>query len=100
MSKRYTVTVYVAAPGTPLTKEDGSPLLLPGSNKQDYSVVGHLYYKISDGTRDGTKGFVSLRKKQESLLEKGKSRKTSLKNIKTRFTNGRWKYRSSNIKSC
>ena len=29
MKKRYTVTVYVAVPGTPLTKEDGSPLLLP-----------------------------------------------------------------------
>lgn len=100
MSKRYTATVYVAAPGTPLTKEDGSPLLLPGSNKQDYSVVGHLYYKISDGTRDGTKGFGFAPKKAGKPFGEGEIKKDEFKNIKTRFTNGRWKYRSSNIKSC
>ena len=79
MSKRYTVTVYVAAPGTPLTKEDGSPLLLPGSNKQDYSVVGHLYYKISDGTRDGTKGFGFAPKKAGKPFGEGEIKKDEFK---------------------
>ncbi|MDO4640300.1 MAG: hypothetical protein Q4A84_01150 [Neisseria sp.] len=55
MSKRYTLTVYVAAPGTPLINDDGSPLMLNG--KQEHSLVGHLYYKISDETEQGTVGY-------------------------------------------
>lgn len=79
MKKRYTVTVYVAAPGTPLTKEDGSPLLLPGSNKQDHSVVGHLYYKVSDGTVAGTKGFGFAPKKEGEAFGLGEVKKDEFK---------------------
>lgn len=39
-NEKYTVTVYVAAPGTPLTKEG------PGAT----SEPGHMYYTISNGT--------------------------------------------------
>lgn len=42
---RYTVTVYVAAPGTPLEKSGGT------------SGAGHMYYSISDGTRSESFGF-------------------------------------------
>ncbi len=42
---RYTVTVYVAAPGTPLEKSGGT------------SAAGHMYYSISDGTRSESFGF-------------------------------------------
>lgn len=41
MENRYTLTIYVAAPGTP-TLKDG---------KKDTSTVGHVYYSISDGNR-------------------------------------------------
>ena len=44
MEKRYTVTVFVAAPGTPL--RDGST-----------SAAGHLYYQISDGDSEKSYGF-------------------------------------------
>lgn len=39
MGNRYTLTIYVAAPGTP-TLKDG---------EKDTSTVGHVYYSISDG---------------------------------------------------
>ena len=39
MENHYTLTIYVAAPGTP-TLKDG---------KKDTSTVGHVYYSISDG---------------------------------------------------
>lgn len=42
---RYTVTVYTAAPGTPLEKSGGT------------SMAGHMYYAISDGTRTESFGF-------------------------------------------
>ncbi|MBB5878204.1 XVIPCD domain-containing protein [Xanthomonas sp. 3498] len=43
--KRYTVTVYVAAPGT--------PTLLSGGT----SAAGHVYYAIDDGTTKNSYGF-------------------------------------------
>lgn len=55
MSKKYTLTLYIAAPGTPLTDDKGQPLIKNG--KQEHSMVGHVYYKISDGTKDGTTGY-------------------------------------------
>lgn len=39
--QKYTVTLYIAAPGTPKTK--GAP-----------SISGHVYYSISDG-REGVR---------------------------------------------
>lgn len=42
---RYTVSVYVAAPGTPLEKSGGT------------SAAGHMYYSISDGVRQESFGF-------------------------------------------
>lgn len=44
MADRYTVTVFVAAPGTPL--RDGST-----------SAAGHLYYQISNGESEKSYGF-------------------------------------------
>lgn len=57
MSKKYTLTVYIAAPGTPLTDDKGQPLIDSKSGTQDRSMVGHVYYKISDGTEKGTTGY-------------------------------------------
>lgn len=71
MGKRYTVTVYVAAPGTPLTKEDGSPKILE-NGRQDFSAVGHLYYKVSDGTETGTVGFGFAPEEEGQAIGKGK----------------------------
>ena len=50
MSKRYTVTMFVAAPGTPLKKDDPSA---PGET----SAAGHVYYVISDGKSKVSYGF-------------------------------------------
>jgi type IV secretion system effector X-Tfes-like protein len=43
--KRYTATVYVAAPGTPLTLTGGT------------SLPGHVYYSINDGKVTNSYGF-------------------------------------------
>lgn len=47
MKNRYTLTIYVAAPGTP-TLKDG---------EKDTSTVGHVYYSISDGNSKMGWGF-------------------------------------------
>ena len=47
MENRYTLAIYVAAPGTP-TLKDG---------KKDTSTVGHVYYSISDGNSKMGWGF-------------------------------------------
>lgn len=72
MSKKYTLTVYIAAPGTPLTDNKGQPLIDSKSGKQDHSVVGHIYYKISDGTEDGTKGYGFAPEKDGDAFGPGK----------------------------
>ena len=53
--KRYTVTVYAAAPGTPLRGNRG-----PGDldySHMDRSVPGHVYYATSDGIDTTSYGF-------------------------------------------
>ena len=47
MENRYTLTIYVASPGTP-TLKDG---------EKDTSTVGHVYYSISDGNSKMGWGF-------------------------------------------
>lgn len=47
--KTHTVTVYVAAPGTPIQQ--------PGSDETQRSRVGHVYYSISDGQIEQGYGF-------------------------------------------
>lgn len=47
MENRYTLTIYVAAPGTPTLKDGG----------KDTSTVGHVYYSISDGNSKMGWGF-------------------------------------------
>lgn len=49
----YTLTVYVAAPGTPLYKQTPRGWV-PSGEKAD---VGHVYYRISDGTPEGTRAY-------------------------------------------
>jgi hypothetical protein len=48
----YTVTIYVAAPGTPLLK-DGQPA--------GTSAAGHVYYVTSDGQRTNSFGFAPIK---------------------------------------
>lgn len=45
---RYTVTVYLAAPGTPLTLSGGT------------SAAGHMYYTLSDGKQVDSYGFAPV----------------------------------------
>lgn len=49
-NKTYTLTVYLAAPGTPMN-EDG---------QIKYSLPGHAYYAISDGTTKQGFGFAPI----------------------------------------
>ncbi|KAF1707472.1 XVIPCD domain-containing protein [Pseudoxanthomonas sacheonensis] len=55
MEKRYTATVYVAAPGTPLT-------IPPGGT----SAAGHVFYSISDGGEEKSYGFAPAAHGQSS----------------------------------
>lgn len=50
MTERYTLTMYVAAPGTPLKAEN--PSATGGT-----SAAGHVYYVISDGEKRTSYGF-------------------------------------------
>lgn len=53
--KRYAVTIYAAAPGTPLRGDLG-----PGetdTSKMDRSVPGHVFYTTSDGFDKESHGF-------------------------------------------
>ncbi|OSI18216.1 hypothetical protein BWD09_03285 [Neisseria dentiae] len=55
-SKKYTVTVYAAAPGTPLfNHQTGLPDIDKETNKQKTSLPGYMFYAIStDGGRTQT----------------------------------------------
>lgn len=55
-SKRYTVTIYAAAPGTPLFNDKtGLPDIDKETGKQKTSLPGHMFYAISaDGGRTQT----------------------------------------------
>lgn len=44
----YIVTIYIAAPGTPLAEDGG------------YSTPGHMYYSISDGRSSKSYGFAPI----------------------------------------
>lgn len=46
----YTVTIYVAAPGTPMLDENGKV-------KPEPSLSGHMYYSINNGTAEKGYGF-------------------------------------------
>ena len=52
-NKKYTLTIYVAAPGTPLFDIDtGKPQLDEATGQQKTSQPGHVFYGISeDGGR-------------------------------------------------
>jgi hypothetical protein len=52
--KRYTLTVYVAAPGTPLLLSKGT------------SNAGHVYYSIDDGTAANSYGFAPAKHGESS----------------------------------
>lgn len=54
--QKYTVTLYIAAPGTPKTK--GAP-----------SISGHVYYSISDGRESKGWGVVRLLDSPMFLLQ-------------------------------
>ncbi|RXR06561.1 XVIPCD domain-containing protein [Pseudoxanthomonas composti] len=64
----YTVTVYVAAPGTPLALSGGT------------SAAGHMYYVISDGKREQSYGFAP--KEHGESSGPGKVYDTDLKDYK------------------
>ncbi|MEZ5662416.1 MAG: hypothetical protein R3E94_02665 [Burkholderiaceae bacterium] len=58
-STRYTVTTYLAYPGTPLKDGDGN---LSGET----SAAGHMWYRISDGTTKNSYGFAPKEHGQSS----------------------------------
>jgi hypothetical protein len=47
--KRYSITIYIAAPGTPLVVDGGT------------STPGHMYYSISDGSAVISAGFAPVK---------------------------------------
>ncbi|RYF72945.1 MAG: hypothetical protein EOO22_09875, partial [Comamonadaceae bacterium] len=55
---KYTVTVYAAAPGTPLYK-DGAPKL-DDKGVPETSVPGHMYYVTSNGEARNSWGFAPV----------------------------------------
>lgn len=56
---RYTVTIYTAAPGTPLYNS-GTPLRDEAGNAQS-SVPGHMYFVTSDGVNRKSYGFAPIK---------------------------------------
>lgn len=56
---RYTVSVYIAAPGTPLLDEDGMPQM-DKDGAQITSLPGHMYYVTSNGRDRNSFGFVPI----------------------------------------
>ena len=60
---KYTVTVYAAAPGTPLLDpETGQPKMEDG--KPVTSLPGHMFYVISDGRQRESYGFAPIQEGQ------------------------------------
>ncbi len=57
--QKYTVTVYAAAPGTPLMDETGKQLV-DKQGKPETSVPGHMFYVTSDGTNRISNGFAPV----------------------------------------
>lgn len=43
---KYTLSIHIAAPGTPLFDNDGLPILIKGTNKQETSLPGHMFYSL------------------------------------------------------
>lgn len=64
----YSVTIYVAAPGTPLVRSGGT------------SAAGHMYYAISDGKQERSYGFAP--KEHGRSSGPGKVYDTDLKDYK------------------
>ena len=56
---KYTVTVYAAAPGTPLLDETGKQKL-DGHGVPETSGPGHMFYVTSDGTNRISNGFAPI----------------------------------------
>lgn len=57
--KRYTVTIYIAHPGTPLNDNEGNPLILDGERKT--SSAGHMWYQISNFEEEISYGFAPIK---------------------------------------
>ena len=55
MSNRYTVTIYAAAPGTPLRGD--LALDETDTSKMERSVQGHVFYRTDDGNNPRSYGF-------------------------------------------
>ena len=49
---KYTLSIHIAAPGTPLFDNDGLPLLIKGTNKQETSLPGHMFYSLQKTTKN------------------------------------------------
>ncbi len=62
--ERYSVTVYVAAPGTPLKNTETGALGTP-------SVPGHMYYAVSNGSAPESFGFAPI---DEGSIRGGRER--------------------------
>jgi hypothetical protein len=64
----YLVTIYLAAPGTPLMQSGGT------------SAAGHMYYAVSDGKHERSYGFAPQEHSRSS--GPGKAYDTDLKDYK------------------
>lgn len=72
---KYTVTIYAAAPGTPLYK-NGAPRV-DANGHSETSVPGHMYYATSNGTAQNSWGFAP--KEQGSVNGPGGVSRSDLK---------------------
>lgn len=43
--QKYTVSIHIAAPGTPMFR-NGQPIIDPETNKQQTSLPGHMFYSL------------------------------------------------------
>jgi hypothetical protein len=59
-NQRYTVSIKVALPGTPLMKENGEQDVDSKTNEPKTSKAGHMWYSISDGEKSTSYGFSSV----------------------------------------
>lgn len=93
-SKRYTVTVHVANPGTPMNS-DNVPLMNEDGSRAT-SVPGHMFYTTDDGHHH-VQSYGLHRSTTAASLEKvtGRKRITSITRI--RDIRARWRYHANNL---
>ena len=49
---KYTLSIHIAAPGTPIKKKNGSPVLIEGTDEQQTSLPGHMFYSLQKNDKE------------------------------------------------